>query len=375
MTGGMNPGSPLPTPAHRKTTMKKLPRHFALQAVVAFAALGASAGAHACHWYDVSCKARQAADAARAAADKVANDARAAADKAAAEAKAVADKAAADAAAAAAAAKAAADKFAADSANVSQTEMNNIVTTSKVAYSVSEGAVKSGYDQSVAALKAIYNAALEALFRAAGKLFISNEKTALKAIRTKMNNLDAEGTAALNRLKRALPLKQINDQTRADMALVGSKLGLIAGQAGANIPGNVTRSSWGFYTGVGAAAVAGVNESYGLIMNTFLENGKYSVGITQSVGGSLGASVGASGEAGIFWSPGSIDDASGASVGFGVEAALGEEAGGAIGLSWSVSKGMSGAQNAIPGISIAFSPGAELSAAFTGGWTNLVGKF
>ncbi len=58
------------------------------------------------------------------------------------------------------------------------------------------------------------------------------------------------------------------------------------------------------------------------------------VGITQSVGASPGASVA-----------------------FGVEAALGEEAGGTIGLSWSVYKGMSGAQNAIPGISTAFSPG------------------
>ncbi len=350
-------------------------RHFALRSLVALAALGASAGVQACHWYDVPCKTRAAAASAAAAAERAANEARAAAEKAAADAKAAADKAAAEAAAAAAVAKAAAAKFAADSASVSQTEMNAIVATSKVAFAATEGAAKTGYNQSLAALKAAYNAALEALFRAAGKAFISNEKGALKSLRTKMNNLDAEGTAALNRIKRSLPLKQINDQTRADMALVGSKLGLIAGQAGANIPGNVTRSSWGFYTGVGAAAVVGVNESYGLVMNTFMENGKFSVGITQSVGASLGASVGASGEAGIFWSPGSIDEAGGASVGFGVEAALGEEAGGAIGLSWSVSRGMSGAQNAIPGISIAFSPGAELSAAFNAGWTQLVAKF
>lgn len=339
--------------------MKNIPvaRKICARILIASFALTAASSAQACHWYDAPCKAREAAAAAKKAAEAAAAATKAAAEKA------------------AAAAKAEAEKLAAAGAAISTSEMNTLVSQAKSAYSSSAGAVKSGYDKSVAALKAAYNAALEALFREAGKAAVSANSGALNKLRSNFKNLDAEGMAALNRIKRAIPTKQLNDQVGKDMQLLGSKLGLMAGQVNSNIPNNVTHSSWGVVIGgTGGEAIVGVETAYSLVMNAFPVNGKYSLGIMESVGGSLGASAGGTATSGgIFWSPGSIDENAGVSVGFGLEAALGPGAG--LGLSWNVEKGMSGAANAIPGIALTLEEGGKLSAAFNAGYSVLVAKF
>lgn len=256
---------------------------------------------------------------------------------------------------------------------MAQSDFNTLKSDAQTAYSSTRGAVVSGYNTSVSQLTALGYDIEKALFLAAGKAAIGNNKGTLTTLQSRMKNLSASGRQALTRVQAAIAAKQLNEQVRTDMAAIATELGLIAGKANSNIPGNVTHSSFGVFTSSGSAAIVGFEESYGIVMNTFLENGKFSVGLTQSVGGSLGASLGDSVQAGLFWQPGSIDDAGGASVGFSVEAALGP--GASAGLSWSVSKGMKGAENAIPGFAMSFSPGAELSAAFTGGYTQLLGKF
>ena len=271
-----------------------------------------------------------------------------------------------------------ASNLASAGAAISKSEMSGMVSTATSAYSSTAGAVQTGYTNTLAAIKAAYTAALEALFRTAGNQFVANEKGNLTRLQTRMTSLDAEGKQALNRIMRAIPTKQLTEQTRADMQTLAAKLGLVAGAADANIPGNVTHSSFGIFMGASAAFVAGVDASFGIVMNTFPDGGTYKMGLIQSAGGSCcaqaGVAVEGAGGAGLMWSPGSIDNAAGASVGFGVEGAL-KDVGGALALSWSVSKGMTGAQNAIPGISIAWAPGAKLSAAFNGGWTTLLAKF
>lgn len=271
-----------------------------------------------------------------------------------------------------------ANQLASAGAAISKSEMNGMVSTATSAYAATAGAAQTGYANAQAAIKAAYTAALEALFRTAGNQFVANEKGNLLKLQNRMTALDAEGKQALNRIMRAIPTKQLTEQTRTDMQTLAGKLGLVTGAADANIPGNVKRSSFGIFMGASAAYVAGVDASFGIVMNTFMEDGKFKVGLIQSAGGSCcaqaGVAVEGAGGAGLMWSPGSIDDAAGASVGFGVEGAL-KDVGGALALSWGISKGMSGAQNAIPGISIAWAPGAKLSAAFNGGWTTLLAKF
>ena len=271
-----------------------------------------------------------------------------------------------------------ANNLASAGAAISKSEMSSMVSTATSAYSSTAGAAQAGYASAQAAIKAAYTAALEALFRTAGNQFVANEKGNLVKLQTRMTALDAEGKQALARVMRAIPTKQISEQTRSDMQTLAAKLGLITNAADANIPGNVKRSSFGIFMGASAALGVGVDASFGIVMNTFLEDGKFKVGLIESAGGSCcaqaGAAVEGAGGAGLMWSPGSIENAAGASIGFGVEGAL-KDVGGALALSWSISKGMTGAQNAIPGISIAWAPGAKLSAAFNGGWTTLLAKF
>lgn len=272
-----------------------------------------------------------------------------------------------------------ADNLASAGAKISKSEMSSMVSTATSTYSSTAGAVQTGYANTQATIMAAYNAALEALFRTAGNQFVANEKGNLTKLQTRMTSLDADGKQALNRIMRAIPTKQVTEQTRTDMQTLAAKLGLVAGAADANIPGNVTHSSFGIFMGASAAFVAGVDASFGIVMNTFPDGGgTYRMALIQSAGGSCcaqaGVAVEGAGGAGLMWSPGSIDNAAGASVGFGVEGAL-KDVGGALALSWSVSKGMTGAQNAIPGISIAWAPGAKLSAAFNGGWTTLLARF
>lgn len=336
-------------------------------------AISVDAQAKKCKWYDAPCKARQAAE-------KVAREAQHAAQQAAQQ------------------AAAAAKKIAAAGAAISSSEMNSLRSAATASYSQTRGALNSAYAKAVAELKAIYNAALEALFREAGKAFMDTNKDFLTKLFANMRNLDADGKAALNRIRRAIPTKQMSDQTRNDMVTLGQKLGLMAGQKNsldninrsplrvfaesllelitgqANaVPGNVSRSSWGVYITGGGSAVAGGSESFALIMNTFLQDGKYYFGFAESTGASIGLQEGATAEGGIFWSPGSIDNAAGSSVGFGAGGALG--VGASVALSWSVSGGMSGAYNGIPGFSIGFDAGEKVEVAFQSGHTVLIAKF
>lgn len=232
--------------------------------------------------------------------------------------------------------------------------------------------VNNGYNQSVAAVNSFGQLILEGLFREAGRLAIAKDLGKLQTIQGRAQNLSVNGKQALARVHDAIINRRLDEQGRSDMLTIANELGLWAGSASQTFPSNMQRSSFGVFVEVSAAYFGGVSESYGMVMQTFLEDGKYKVGLIASVGGSAGASIGAGGAVGLFWAPGSIDESTGASVGFGVEAALGPGAG--AGLSWSVSAGMTGAQNAIPGFSMAFVSGAKLSAAFNGGWTQLIGK-
>ena len=352
------------------------------QVMIATAAFSAVSTAHACSKYDYVCKARdkardlanRAKEEAERKAQQAAAAAQAAADRAAAEAKAAADRAAAEAARAAAEAKAAADKLAAGGAAISQSEMNTLASQAKSTYGATAGQVKSGYDQSVAKLQAVYDAALAALFKAAGNAAISNNRSTYTSMVNKFRNLDADGKAALNRVTRAISAQRIDEQVRKDMQLLATKMGMFAGQAGSNVPGNVARSSFGIQMTSASAAVIGSEQTYGIVMNTFLEDGKFKVGLTQSQGLSLGVQVGDSASIGLFWGPGSMEESdNGIAVGINFEVEL--VGGGGLGLSWGVEKGMSGAQNAIPGIAASLGVGGKVAiGTLSAGYTKLLAK-
>lgn len=340
--------------------------------VIAMAAVFAVSNAYACKKYDVVCKAKrtanQAADDAQKAADQAAASAKAAADQAAAEAKAAADQAAAE-------AKAAADKaaaVAAQGAAISSSEMKSIVANAKNVYADSTGAMTAGYNAAVNKCKAWINAALEAIWRAAGKSFVKGSSSFILDMKRRAQNLDADGQAALNRVKRAIGAKRIDDQARADMQMLTSKIAF----AGNNIGNSVKRSSFGIQIcdSVGAGNVGG-ETCYMMIMQTYLEDGKYKVGIARSFGvaaSPVPSDLGAEAAFGIFWGPGGIDDNNGASMGLGLGVVL--EEGLEVGVSWGVPTAIPDPSSVVPGFSISIGGGVKGEAALTAGYTQVLAK-
>ncbi|MBF0134356.1 MAG: hypothetical protein HQL75_17440 [Magnetococcales bacterium] len=263
------------------------------------------------------------------------------------------------------------------SVSIAKSELNAMAAAAKSAYSSAASAVQAGYEESVAALKSAWTAALEALFREVGGKFISDNKTILKNIRNALKNLDTDSKMAYTRIQRALSDGKITSQMAVDMKTVVTALKMVSNQTGANIPSNVINSSVGIpLIGVDAGLIVGVESNIAFVMNlTPDSSGKYAFAIVSYTGGTLGATLKGEvegGGLGISWSPGTIDDNQGWSVGFGVGAAL--EAGADMGLSWDVSKGMSGASNAIPGFSLSTASGAGVDASFTAGYTKILVK-
>ena len=335
--------------------------------------------AYACKWYDVGCKAREA----RAAIERAANEARARVEAAAAATRATAERAAAAARAEAekqaaavraeaerqaAAAKSAAEAAARAAASTGNSvitdiarEGNQIAAKTKKTYETASKTTTNFYNQNVAPyLAAIFSK--DGIFRLAGQLFLGQHGAWIREFQSNLKNVDK---AALNRVVGAITDGRLDEQTRADMVALSRMI------PRSGVPGNVTNSSFGVQVCASAAFVLGASECYIMMIDVVPTNGKNNMALAMSVGGSLGVSAGASVSTGFFWAPGNIAESTGASVGFGIEGGAG--AGGGLGLSWAVSKGMEGADKAIPGIAIdVLVPAAKVDASFKGGWTQVI---
>lgn len=342
-------------------------RKFCLHTVLALGVVFASTSAHACSKYNYICKAKdratKAADAAQHAADKAAQQARDAANKAAADAKAAADKAA-------AAAKSLADQLAKEGAAISQAEMTSLLNDARHAYADTDQAVNAGLKVAVDGFEKLLNQALDALWRAAGKSQARQASKQLLDMKHRAMALDAEGQAALNRVRRAIASKGLDEQGRADMNVLMKAIVF----GGNDIGNSVRNSSFGIQVcqSAGGGNVGG-EACFMMIMQTFLQDGKYKVGLARSV--SVAASpvpsdVGAAVTYGIFWGPGGISDNNGGSIGMalGVVAEEGLEAG----VSWGVPVSTPNPSALVPGIGISIGGGAKGEAAFSAGYTKLI---
>lgn len=335
--------------------------------------------AAACSRFDVPCKIRDAANKAKQAAEDAANKAKQEADAAAAAAKQEADRAAAaaaqaaaQAAAAEAAAQAAAAKVAQQGASISSSEMKGIVNNAKNVYADSTGAMTNGYNAAVNKFKALLNAALDAIWRAAGKAAVNKSGKLIVDMKHRAQNLDAEGQAALNRIKRAIGAKNIDEQARADMQVLTKAIVF----GGNDIASAVTHSSFGIQIcdSVGAGNVGG-ETCYLMIMQTYLENGKFKVGLARSFGvaaSPVPSDVGAESTFGIFWGPGGIDDNTGASIGLALGVVL--EEGLEVGISWGIPTAIPDPSAVVPGFSVSIGGGAKGEAALSAGYTQVLAK-
>ena len=258
-------------------------------------------------------------------------------------------------------------------AAVTKAEMTEMLNDAKETYADGAGAVKSGYDTSVNTLKSVMDALMDGIWREAGKSFVKKNERFILDMKHRAVNLDADGKAALNRVKRAITQRDLDEQARTDMALVMKKI--VYG--GNNIAGAVQNSSFGIQLcSSGGVGYGGGDSCFMMIMQTYLENGVYKVGLAQSVGvaaSPVPSDIGADVSYGIFWGPGGISDNAGASIGLGLGAVL--EEGLEVGVSWGIPTKIPNPSSVVPGISISIGSGGKVNASLSAGYTWLAGKF
>ena len=244
--------------------------------------------------------------------------------------------------------------------------------------------IESGYTAYLAKLQAV-------AVRSLAKKYLSDNTVFLQGM-AKVQALDADGQAALNRIQRALPVAfaqagAVTPQTQRDMLQVAVKLGLVS--ADGITPPTLTppssKSSFTIFVSGNAAWVAGVAATSGFTMNLYPEaDGSYLVAAVETVGGSVGWQIGANAQFGIAWSPDPVLKSIGPSLGVGIDAGV-PTLSGAVTVAWDPTRltsawdirTLSWNGSPVPTVSLAIGAGPSLtpvSAAIQGGYTFLVAK-
>lgn len=249
---------------------------------------------------------------------------------------------------------------------ITKPEMTDLLKDAKGAYAESSGAIQGGYETSVNKLNSVMTSLLDGIWREAGKKFVKKNEAIILEMKHRALNLDPEGKAALNRIKRAITQRDLDEQSRADMLVVMKKI----------VPDSVKNSSFGIQLCAAAGVgYGGQDTCFMMIMQTYLEGNVFKVGLAESFGvaaSPVPSDLGADVSFGLFWGPGGISDNSGASIGLALGAVL--EEGLEVGVSWGVPTSMPNPDNAIPGISISIGLGGKVQASLSAGYTQVVGK-
>lgn len=258
---------------------------------------------------------------------------------------------------------------------VNSDEAKVVSDTAKKSYEATAKAGESAYRKTVAEVQSGIDAAKKAALQAAADLYLKKYRGFLVKFRSNLDALAKDDAASdiVDRLVKAASEKRLDDQTRADLQVIGERLGLLEWKPNSIVPsssGGAFKSSWGLIVGGGGAYVAGAEGSFGLVANCYKEpDQRYGAGLAVSVGGLVGIAFGGSVDVMFYWQPGGVSDAEGGSVGLGVEGAVGG-IGGTLGVQWSVAEGMKGAAAGIPGFYLGWAGGVKVKAgALEGGYT------
>lgn len=266
-------------------------------------------------------------------------------------------------------------KVTAEVTEISADEAKALTETAKKSYATTLKEGEAAYQKTMAAVQSGIDAAKEAALRAAAQAYLKKYSGFLKKFRSNVDALakDDNAVAVVERLTKAASEKRLDDQTRADLLVIGERLGLLDWKPNSIVPGNsggATKSSWGLAVTGGGAYIGGAEGSAGLVANCYKESDqRYGAGLAVSVGGVFGAAFGGSVSVTFFWQPGGVESAEGGYVGIGVEGAY-AAIGGTVGLQWSVAEGMKGASAGTPGFCLGWAGGVEIKAgALQGGYT------
>lgn len=261
-------------------------------------------------------------------------------------------------------------------AATSTNDMNAVSSAAKSTYASSAQEVTNSYNTAVSALNAAMNQALIAAYRQAGNAMLNANRDKVTRIANTFRNLDDEGLAALNRIVDAITNQQISDAVNSDMQTLGRKLNLQnMGQAGGNVPNALSNSNFGIQVDTTLGLGLGFGQSYAIGMNIVPTNGRFRLALLQ--GKSISAGLQADDSVGVsfFWSPGSIDDSNGNSVGLALE--LAADGGAAVGMSWPAVTNYRDLSkiSPYPGLSIALVGGDSIKVDLVAGYTKILKTF
>lgn len=272
-------------------------------------------------------------------------------------------------------------------ASMSADEFNTVKSGTNQVINESAAGLESGYNAGINAMASFMDDYLLSQLRNNANSFLNNNRGAITKVNVSADKLSDQARAALKRLSKVLPSKQVTAGAMADMQLIAKEMGFN------ELFSSVANSSWGIgINGDAGVGLAGANSGLALVLDVRPDkNGNLNGAIVTSVGGSVGIDLGVSGSISIFWQPGLAQESTGLGIGFGMslESAAG---GGGIGWSWPISVNpndyasvmnyvKSRVSTMVPGFTVSVDiPGAVVTE-FKGsydlnvGWSQVVTKF
>ncbi len=259
-------------------------------------------------------------------------------------------------------------------AATAQDDMKAVATVAQSAYAASAQEVTNGYNASLTALNSAMNAALLAAYKAVGNSMLNLNRSKVTNLANTFRNLDDDGVAALNRIVDAVSNNQLTATSVNDMKLLGHQLNLQnAGQVGANVPNSLANSNFGVQVESTLGLGVGIGNSYGIAMNVVPDAaGNFKIALLQGKSVSAGLQADDSAGVSLFWSPGSVEQSGGNSVGLAFE--LAADGGAAVGLSWAAVTNVKDLSkiSPTPGISIALVGGDSVKVDLVAGYTKVL---
>lgn len=152
-------------------------------------------------------------------------------------------------------------------ASFTQDEFNVVRNGTNTLINETAAGLNTAYDSAMAGMSQFFTGELERLLRQQGKAFVRKSSTSVNRIGNGVNNMSDQARAAIKRIVKAMPNKQMTREVMADLQLLSKELGF--GELGSS----AKNSSWGitFNTDAGVGP-AGVATGVGVVLNVLPES-------------------------------------------------------------------------------------------------------
>jgi len=197
-------------------------------------------------------------------------------------------------------------------ASFTQDEFNTVRSGTNSLINESSNALNSAYDAAIGGMAQFFTAEIERLLRQQGKAFVSKNSGTVNRIGTSVAGMSDQARAAIKRIVKAMPNKQVTKEVMADLQLLSKELGFT------ELGGSAKNSSWGltFNTDAGVGP-AGVATGIGIVLNVLPESdGSLKGAIVTNIGAAGGIDAGVAQSVSVFWQPGTAAESTGLSLGF-----------------------------------------------------------